>query len=74
MHILRPVPTVIEVEGAGLDRTSYIQVDQIRTVSQKRLTRRLGAVDGVTMIRIERVLARLLGLDGQLSSERPSRQ
>jgi mRNA interferase MazF len=70
----RPVPTAIEVEGAGLDHTSYIQVDQIRTVSQKRLTRRLGRADEVTMIRIEQVLARLLGLGGQLASERPSRQ
>jgi mRNA interferase MazF len=58
----RPVPTAIEVEGAGLDRTSYIQVDQIRTISQKRLTRRFGMVDGVTMIRVEQVLARMLGI------------
>lgn len=61
----RPVPTSIEVEagdGAGLDRTSYIQVDQIRTVSQKRLGRRLGTVDEVTMADVERVLGRLLGL------------
>lgn len=63
----RPVPTSIEVEGgagAGLDRTSYIQVDQIRTVSQKRLGRRLGAVDTATMVGVERVLVRLLGLAG----------
>lgn len=70
----RPVPTVVEVEGAGPDHASYIHVDQIRTVSQKRLTRRLGRVDEVTMIRIEQVLARLLGLGSQPSSERPSRQ
>jgi mRNA interferase MazF len=70
----RPVPTAVEVEGAGLDRTSYIQVDQIRTLSQKRLTRQLGVVDGVTLIRIEQVLGRLLGLVAQASSERPSRQ
>lgn len=69
----RPVPTVIEVEGAGLDRTSYIQIDQIRTVSQKRLTRRFGSVDGVTLIQVEQVLTRLLGLGGQPASERPSR-
>jgi mRNA interferase MazF len=61
----RPVPTAIEVEGSGLDRTSYIQVDQIRTVSQKRLTRQFGILDGVTMIRVEQVLARLLGIGGQ---------
>lgn len=59
----RPVPTAIEVEDAGLDHTSYIQVDQIRTVSQKRLTRQLGVVDDVTMIRVAQVLARLLGLE-----------
>ncbi|WP_170181652.1 type II toxin-antitoxin system PemK/MazF family toxin [Haloactinospora alba] len=58
----RPVPTSIEVTGAGLDHTSYIQVDQIRTVSQKRLARQLGRVDEVTMLQTERALMRLLGL------------
>ncbi|MGH3681798.1 MAG: type II toxin-antitoxin system PemK/MazF family toxin [Natronosporangium sp.] len=58
----RPVPTSIEIEGAGLAHTSYIQVDQIRTVSQRRIERRLGMVDEVTMVPVERALARLLGL------------
>lgn len=58
----RPVPTSIELEGAGLDHTSYIQADQIRTVSQRRLSRRLGTVDDLTMIPVEQALARLLGL------------
>lgn len=59
----RPVPTSIEVEGGGLDHTSYIQVDQVRTVSQKRLVRHLGTVDDVTMLQVGRVLTRLLGLE-----------
>lgn len=58
----RPVPTVIEVDATGLRETSYIQVDQIRTVSQRRLTRRIGACGEVTMVRVEQALSRLLGL------------
>jgi mRNA interferase MazF len=59
----RPLPTVIEIEGAGLEATSYVQVDQIRTVSQKRMAPRpLGACDPITMMRVERALIRLLGL------------
>jgi mRNA-degrading endonuclease toxin of MazEF toxin-antitoxin module len=56
------VPTVIEVEGAGLRETSYIPADRIRTVSQRRLTRRIGACDETTLVRVERALSRLPGL------------
>lgn len=58
----RPVPTSVEVEGGGLDHTSYVQVDQIRTVSQKRLVHRIGSVGEVTMLQVEQILIRLLGL------------
>lgn len=58
----RPVPTSVEIDAAGLHLTPYVQVDQVRTLSQRRLGRRIGACDDVTMGRVERVLARLLGL------------
>lgn len=58
----RDVPTSIEIENDGLDQTSYIQVDQIRTVSQDRMAHRMGLADDMTMVRVEHALARLLGL------------
>lgn len=63
-----PVPTSIEIEDAGLDHTSYIQADQIRTVSAKRVVERLGEIDDVSMLRVEQVLVRLLGLGRALGS------
>ncbi len=64
----RPVPTSIEVEGAGLDHESYLQADQIRTVSQRRLSQRLGVVDDLVMLRIEQILVRVLGLSRALGA------
>lgn len=52
--------THVELEGV-LGQTSYIQCEQIRVVSQERLVKRLGEVDGVTMLQVEDVLHRLLG-------------
>ena len=42
----------VEVEAdadAGLDATSYIQCEMIRSINQNRLDHRLGAVDVVVM-------------------------
>lgn len=60
----RSYPTRVEVEpgNTGLSSTSYVQCEQIRTVSSRRLTRRLGAVDVTSLITVERVLRLLLRL------------
>ena len=53
----------VEVEpdaGTGLDRTSYIQCELIRSINRKRLLHRLGAVDRQTSIRVASVVKTLL--------------
>lgn len=60
----RDYPTRVEVEPgrSGLDEISYVQCEQVRTVSTVRLVHRLGAVDPVVMTAVERVLRLLFRL------------
>lgn len=57
----RPYPTRVELDGV-LDEVCYVQVEQIRTISTKRLVSYLADVDPVDMVRVERVLALFLDL------------
>jgi len=60
----RGIPAHVKVapgEG-GLAKTSLIMVDQVRTISQQRLGRRLGGVSPATMARVEDRLRLVLGL------------
>jgi mRNA interferase MazF len=53
----------VEVEPAphtGLDDTSYVQCELIRSVSRRRLVHRLGSVDLATSQRVEQVVRTLL--------------
>jgi mRNA-degrading endonuclease toxin of MazEF toxin-antitoxin module len=52
----------IEAKSAGIQETSYVQVEQIRTVSSARLVRPLGQVDILATMKIERILRYLLAL------------
>jgi mRNA interferase MazF len=56
-HVRMPAP-----EG-GLTKPSVIMVDQIRTISRRRLARRLGAVSPSTMRQVEERLRVVLSLD-----------
>ena len=60
----RGYETHIEVEAgtAGLRETSYVQVEQVRTVSAERWQRHIGAVDILVMSKVETVIKYLLGL------------
>jgi len=60
----RGYPTHVEIEqgSSGLDATSYVQTEQIRTVSTTRLTRRLGIIDSSELTSVERSLRFLLRL------------
>lgn len=60
----RHYPTRIEVEPgpSGLDEVSYVQCEQVRTVSTTRLVHRLGSVDVVAMTAVERILRLLFRL------------
>lgn len=53
----------VEVEpgvGTGLDSTSYIQCELIRSINRKRLVHRLGAVDSQTSNRVASIVKTLL--------------
>jgi len=57
-------PSNIEVEqgAGGLPATSYVQVEQVRTVSTRRLDRLMGTLGAVDLMRVERVLRLILKL------------
>jgi mRNA interferase MazF len=59
------VAVVVEPNSKnGLEVTSSIRLDQIRTVDRQRLIRRLGALDLAAMARIDEALKISLGLIG----------
>jgi len=47
---------------ASLRKTSFVMCENLRAVSRQRLSRRLGAVSGATMERVEDLLRTLLEL------------
>ncbi len=57
-------PSNVEVkQGAGgPTATSYVQVEQVRTVSTRRFDRQMGTLGVVDLIRVERVLRLILTL------------
>jgi len=60
-----PYPVEVVVDPTmtnGLDTTSSIRLDQIRTVDRRRLVRRLGVVDTVTMTKVDVAIKISLGL------------
>lgn len=60
----RNYPTRVEVEPgrSGLDQTGYVQCEQVRTVSTRRLVHQLGAIDRGSLGEVEHVLRLLLRL------------
>jgi mRNA interferase MazF len=57
----RGYPTHVEFDGV-LSVTSYVQGDQIRTVSAERMFRPPGSISDLTLMRIEQILRRILML------------
>jgi mRNA interferase MazF len=55
-------PVEIEAKSAGIRKTSYVQVEQIRTISRARLVRHLGQIDILATMKIGRILRYLLVL------------
>lgn len=47
--------------STGLDDTSYVQCELIRSVNQRRLVHRLGAIDLATSHRVADIIQTLLG-------------
>ncbi|HEY3437822.1 MAG TPA: type II toxin-antitoxin system PemK/MazF family toxin [Actinotalea sp.] len=60
----RDSPTHVEVEpgASGLAATSYVKCEDLRAISPERLARRFGTVEDVTLLRVEVITRRLLGL------------
>lgn len=60
----RAYPTHVETTpgNSGLDDVSYVQTEQIRTVSTRRLVHRTGALDSTEQDQVDRCLRFLLGL------------
>lgn len=60
----RPLRSFLKVEPpeGGVQKTSYIICDQVRTISAERLGRRFGSVSGKTLIEVERRVRFLLDL------------
>jgi mRNA interferase MazF len=57
------LPTRVEIEpGAanGLDETSYARCEDIRSISERRLVHRIGAVDRITLEAIASVMRTFL--------------
>ena len=48
-------------EDNGLDATSYVQCELLRSISTRRLVTKLGVVDRATSSAVERVVRTLLG-------------
>src|SRR5262249_23807761 len=57
-----PNEVVIEPKPTGLQVTSTVRLDQIRTVDRKRLIRRLGKVDSDTLYKVDQAILISLGL------------
>jgi mRNA interferase MazF len=57
----RGYPTHVELDGV-LPVTSYVQCEQIRTVSTERMIRPLGSINDLTLMHIEQILRRILML------------
>lgn len=57
----RGYPTHVELDGV-LPVTSYVQCEQIRTVSTERMLRPLASISDLTLLHIEQILRRILML------------
>jgi mRNA interferase MazF len=58
-----PTRITLGAREGGLKAASHIIGEQLRTISVTRLTKRVGAVEEPTMVKVEQVVRRLLGLD-----------
>lgn len=55
----------VEIEsgpGNGLDATSYVQCELLRSVNERRLIHRLGSVEAATAERVSLIVRTLLGM------------
>jgi len=58
-----PAHIKLEPPEGGVLKTSFIVCDNIHTIAQDRLSKKLGVVTNTTMQRVETTLAMILGFD-----------
>ena len=60
--LLYPMEVLIEKGEAGLPRDSVVLLNQIRSIDKRRLLKRIGNVEGRTMIQVNHALEVSLGI------------
>jgi len=62
------LPTHIELAagGNGLTKNSIVLLEQVRTLDKTRLREKMGAVDAVSMAKIDRAISVSFGLNGKM--------
>jgi mRNA interferase MazF len=59
---LYPTEVLVKAGGAGLPKDSVVLCNQIRSIDKRRLVKRIGALRGDTLLRVERALLLSLGI------------
>ena len=59
---LYPVEVDVKSPEGGLDKDSLVLLNQIRTVDQRRLVKRLGQIDKTTIRKVDQAIMISLGL------------
>lgn len=59
-----PTHIPIEARGCGLQRDSVVLLEQIRTIDKQRLKEKMGAVDDISMDKINNAISISFGLQG----------
>lgn len=59
---------VAPTDANGLDVPSYLMVDKLTTTSKAKLGRRVGALEGDDVVRMDRAISLFLGLGGSAVS------
>ncbi len=57
-----PTHISVEAEDSGLQKNSTILLEQVRTIDKKRLKERMGALDLISMDKVDRALSVSFGL------------
>ena len=52
-----PTHIIVRMEDGALNRESMVMAEQLRTIDKKRLGERIGTVDKVTQLRIDKAIA-----------------
>ncbi len=57
-----PTHICVEAEDSGLQKNSIVLLEQVRTIDKKRLKEKMGALDLISMDKVDRALSVSFGL------------